>query len=106
MENFKDLHDLIDKYCKEISNIISEISNEKIKNLDILYYELNNECLERQIKLNKFIHSKFPLEKPVIINGITYNTQNTRSNFLAQCELSKRYNEFHILCQEYFQRFD
>ncbi|MBC5836225.1 hypothetical protein G6N05_15160 [Flavobacterium sp. F372] len=105
MENFKELHDLIDKYSNEISKILSEISEDRLENIDYLCYELNNECLKRQTELNNYIHSKFPLEKPVTINGISRNTDNTRSNFLAQYELSKWYTEFHTLCHEYLQRF-
>lgn len=95
MENFKELNSLVDKYSKEISNILSNITDKDLKDIDYLYYKLNN-----------YIHSKFPLENPKTLNGVTYNTQNTKNNFLAQCELSKRYNEFHTLCHEYFQRFE
>lgn len=106
MENFKELNSLVDKYSEEISNILSNITDEDLKDIDYLYYKLNNECIERQANLNNYIHSKFPLENPKTINGVTYNTQNTKNNFLAQYELSKRYNEFHTLCHEYFQRFE
>lgn len=106
MKNFKELHDLITLYSKEISKILSEITTEDLKDLEYLYYKLNNECTDRQVKLNSYIHSKYPLENPRIINGIPCNSNNTILNFSAQYELSKRYSEFHTLCHEYFQRFE
>jgi len=106
MPEFIELHKLIDDYSKEISEILNGLTDEDMENLEYLYDRLNSECLKRLKRLNEFIHSEYPLEGPVTINGITRNTANTSLNFLAQHELSKRYGEFHNLCLGYLQRYE
>lgn len=106
MSDFIELHKLIDDYSKEISEMLNSLTDEDMENLDYLYDRLNSECLKRLNKLNEFIHSEYPLEGPVTINGITRNTVNTSLNFLAQYELSKRYGEFHTLCLVYLQNLE
>lgn len=106
MSEFIELHNLIDSYRDEIKNILLNLDENDYKNINLLYHNLNDECNLRLNRLNKYIVEKYPLEKPVKVNGITYNTKNTIKNFNAQLELSKRYSEFHTLCHEHLQDFE
>ena len=106
MDKLKDLHKLIDTYLEEISTIISNITEKDLEDIEYVKSSLSGECLIRYNKLQDYIQKEYPVENPIVINGIGLTAVNSINNFVLRSELSKRYNEFHTLCSEYFRNLD
>lgn len=100
---FKELDILTDTYSQEIRNILSEISAEEMRKPKKLEAKLILECNIRTNKLNNFIHETYPLSNldPSVATASDY--ASNALNALAQDHLGKRYDEFELLCKDWFR---
>jgi hypothetical protein len=103
VKNFSELDSLIDRYSKEIKNILSEIKVEELLHLDDTLSKIKTVYEKQQMELNKFIHEKYPLQDVVVTDGNGSNHQSNIYNFLAQCQLGKYSNEFYTICFDYLK---
>ncbi len=106
MYDFEELNNLIDKYLKDICLEIEKTKYGGFENRAFLQSHLKKECNLRHFKINEFIHSKYPNEMPININGNAQHTINTVLNIKAQGILAKRRNEFQLLCNQYYEQLD